>query len=93
MISRKNQGVFDFHEYSHNSRFWCQKQKVTCKIENKITSVSIIEFVGLHVTMHQRKKQDNEGGKKAKVIDKKTTKNMNHKEYKNMLFEKNKNKN
>ena len=80
--------MFDFCEYSDNSRFYDVKiKKVIGKMKDYIKVVLIVEFVGLKSNIYSCVKEDNEGDKKVKGINK-DVKNIMHEEYENALFEK-----
>ena len=84
-----NKDMFDFCEYPDNSRFYNVKiKKVIGKMKDYIKVVVIVEFVGLKSNIYSRVKEDNEGDKKVKGINKDVVKNIMHEEYENTLFEK-----
>ena len=62
--------------------------KVNGKVKDKAKGVLIVEFVGLKSKMYLFIKEDHKEDKKANRINKNVFKNITHKEYENILFEK-----
>ena len=83
-----NKVMSDFTEYPDNSRFYDMKnKKIIGKMKDETKSVSIVEFVELKSQIDSYIKEDKEGDKKAKGINK-NIKNMTHEE-KKTRYEKN----
>lgn len=77
-----NKVMSDFTEYPDNSRFYDMKnKKIIGKMKDETKSVSIVEFVELKSQIDSYIKEDKEGDKKAKGINK-NIKNMTHEEKK-----------
>ena len=77
--------MFDFSEYSSNSKFFNPvNKKVISKRKDEFKGKIISEFVGLKSKMYSLNSIDDEEVTKAKGVNKK----INHKEFVGVLFKK-----
>ena len=92
----KDKNLFDFSEYSLNSRFYdSANKKVIGKMKDELKGKIISEFIGLKSKLYSlvavdRKKlvKKVEEVKKAKGVNKNVVRKIRHKEFANVLFNK-----
>ena len=79
---------FDNSDYPENSPYFNKtNKKVIGKFKDEAAGVPVVEFIGLRSKMYSYMKDNDEGGKTAKGIKKNIiTKNIKHKDYKEVLF-------
>ena len=81
----KDKELFDFSGYSKDSVYYDSSNKKTLgKMKDEFDGVKIIEFIGLKSKMYSLISVDDKEVNKAKGINK----NLRHKEYHNVLFNK-----
>ena len=81
----KDKELFDFSGYSKDSVYYGSSNKKTLgKMKDEFDGVKIIEFIGLKSKMYSLISVDDKEVNKAKGINK----NLRHKEYHNVLFNK-----
>lgn len=84
-----NKVMSDFTEYPDNSRFYdMENKKIIGKMNDETKNVPIVKFVALKSHIDSYIKEDKEGDKKAKGINK-NIKNITHEENKKTRYEKN----
>ena len=83
----KDKSKFDNSDYPENSPYFNKtNKKVIGKFKDEAAGVPVVEFVGLRSKMYSYMKNNDEGGKTAKGIKKNIiTKNIKHKDYKEVL--------
>ena len=81
--------MFDFSDYPQDSKF-CDpvNKKAIGKMINKFKGEITTEFVGLKSKMYSLIAESSEEIKKAKGVNKNVVKNIRHKEYVDVLFNK-----
>ena len=79
---------FDFSEYDKNSKYFDDfNKKVIGKFKDETHGIPITEFIGLRSKMYSYIKDDDNENKTAKGIKKNVIKNdLNHRNYKETLF-------
>ena len=84
----KDKSKFDNSDYPENSPYFNKtNKKVIGKFKDEAAGVPVVEFIGLRSKMYSYIKDNDEGGKTAKGIKKNIiTKNIKHKDYKEVLF-------
>ena len=84
----KDKSKFDNSDYPENSPYFNKtNKKVIGKFKDEAAGVPVVEFVGLRLKMYSYMKDNDECGKTAKGIKKNIiTKNIKHKDYKEVLF-------
>ena len=86
----ENKNLFDFSDYPKDSKFSDPvNKKVIVKLKDGVKWKLISEFFGLKSKMYSLVIVNNEETKKAKDVNKNVVKNIIHKEYLNVLFNKN----
>ena len=79
--------VFDFNNYSTNSKYYDNSNKlVVGKMKNETARVAIEEFVGLNPKMYSYLVDDDSEHKKAKVVNKNVVARISHNKYKNIFL-------
>ena len=80
---------FDNSDYPENSPYFNKtNKKVIGKFKDEAAGIPIIEFVGLRSKMYSYMKNNDKGGKTAKGIKKYIiAKNIQHKNYREVLFD------
>ena len=86
----ENKNLFDFSDCPKDSKFSDPvNKKVIVKLKDGVKWKLISEFFGLKSKMYSLVIVNNEETKKAKDVNKNVVKNIIHKEYLNVLFNKN----
>ena len=81
--------MFDFSDYPLNSKFFDPvNKKAIGKMKDEFKGKIITEFVGLKSKIHSLISLDNEEVKKTKGVNKNVVKNIEHKKFVNVLFNK-----
>ena len=85
----KDKNLFDFCDYLLNSKFFDPtNKKVTGKMKDEFKGKTVSEFNGLKSKMYSLIDVDKEEVKKAKGVNKNIIKNIRHKEFADVLFNK-----
>ena len=84
----KNKDKLDYNEYNKNSQYFEKtNKKVIEKFFDEACGIPMVEFIGIRSKMYSYMKDNDKGGKTAKGIKKNVIKkNIQHEDYKNVLF-------
>ena len=79
--------LFDCNSYPEDSKFFDRiNKKIIGRMKDEFKGKIISEFVGLKSNMYSLVSVDNEENKKAKGVNKNVVKNMIHKEFADVFF-------
>ena len=85
----KDKNLFDFSDYSLNSRFYdSANKKVIGKMKDEFKGKINSEFIGLKSKMYSLIAVDSEEVKNAKGVNKNVARKIRHKEFANVFFNK-----
>ena len=86
----EDKNVFDFHDYPQDSKFFnpVNKKIIGKLLEDELKGKIISEFTGLKSKMYSSIDAYGKGNKKEKRVNKNVVKNMRHKEFVDVLFNK-----
>ena len=86
----EDKNVFDFNDYPQDSKFFnpVNKKIIGKLLEDELKGKIISEFTGLKSKMYSSIDTYGKGNKKEKRVNKNVVKNMRHKEFVDVLFNK-----